>query len=132
MHIGHGNRDEWKFIYSAPALAEGAKAQKEFRTKRVVWWKEQKEKIMVEIRATGLEVNESVAAQLSTYSNMKNAPQISIRADLQQKLGECHGKILEHQQAADEYEGWIQVLTANPNTSHELLHSDWLYFFGKS
>ena len=38
MHIGSGKRDEWEFEYTAAKLAEGAKAQREFRLGRVAWW----------------------------------------------------------------------------------------------
>ena len=58
-------------------------------------------------------------------------PQITVCADLQKKLAECHSKIQSHQQAAAEYDGWVQVLTANSEGRHKLMKSDWLYFFGK-
>lgn len=132
MHIGSGKRDEWEFEYTAAKLAEGAKAQREFRLGRVAWWTEAKAKVMAEVKETGLEVNESMAASLSNYANTSMAaPQISVRADLQKKLGECHSKIQSHQQAAGEYEGWVQVLGANSESRLKLTQADWLYFFGK-
>ncbi len=132
MHVGSGNRDEWEFEYTASKLAEGAKAQREFRLGRVAWWTEAKAKVMAEVRETGLEVSESVAASISNYANTSMAaPQISVRADLQKKLAECHAKIQSHQQAADEYDGWGQVLGANPESRLKLTQADWLYFFGK-
>jgi hypothetical protein len=132
MHIGNGNRSEWEFEYTARNLADGAKDQKAFRLGRAQWWTEAKAKVMDEIKSTGLEVNESVAASISNYANTSmNAPQVSIRADLQKKLTECHSKIQAHTQAADEYEGWIQVLSANPESRLKLTQADWLYFFGK-
>ena len=59
-------------------------------------------------------------------------PQIMVRADLRKKLAECHSKIQSHQQAADEYDGWVQVLGANPENRMKLTQADWLYFFGKA
>jgi hypothetical protein len=70
----------------------------------------------------------------STYSNNSRGnggPTINVRADLQTKLQECHSKIQSHQQAADEYDGWVQVLAANPEARLKLTQADWLFFFGK-
>lgn len=132
MHIGSGNRDEWEFEYTASKLAEGAAAQKAFRLGRVEWWKDAKAKVMAEVKESGLEISESVAAQISNYAtSAMTGPQISVRADLQKKLAECHSKIQSHQQAADEYDGWLQVLGANAEQRLKLTQSDWLYFFGK-
>ena len=131
MTIDEGNRGKWEFEYSALHLAEGAQAQKEFRLGRVAWWKEAKERVMSEIKESGVEISESVAADISNYTNT-SGPQVMIRTDLQRKLTECHKKIREHQQAADVYEGWIQLLTAHKHDNLKLTQSDWLFFFGKS
>jgi histidinol-phosphate/aromatic aminotransferase/cobyric acid decarboxylase-like protein len=131
MNIGNGNRSDWEFEYTASRLAEGAIAQQTFRMSRVAWWTEAKARVMVEVREGGLEVSESVAASISNYTS-QSGPQVMVRADLQKKLTECHNKIQQHQQAADEYAGWIQVLSANPESRLQLTHADWLYFFGKN
>jgi len=133
IHTGSGKRDEWEFEYTASKLAEGAQAQREFRLSRVTAWTEAKEKVIQDIKDTGLEISESVAAQMQTYSNSTSAaaPQISINANFQRKLAECHQKIQAHTQAAAEYDGWVQVLSANPESRLKLTQSDWLYFFGK-
>ena len=59
-------------------------------------------------------------------------PQVMVRGDLQKKLSECHTKSQSHQQAADEYDGWVQVLSANQEARLKLTQADWLYFFGKA
>ena len=51
---------------------------------------------------------------------------------LQRKLTECHQKIESHRKATREYEGWVQVLRANPEQRLKLTQADWLYFFGKA
>lgn len=137
MHIGSGIRDEWKFTYTANKLAEGARAQKAFRESRVAWWTEQKAKVMADIRESGVNVSEGIAAQAQlqgayTTSNAGYGPQVTINPDLQRKLAECHGKIQSHSQAVSEYDGWVQVLDANPENRLELTQADWLYFFGKA
>lgn len=132
MQIGSGKRDEWEFEYTAKTLADGARGQKEFRVGRIAQWKEAKAKIMEEIKEAGIEVSESVAESFSNYSTQMVGPQVMVRADLQKKLTECHMKIQAHQQAADEYDGWIQMLDANAEARVKLTATDWLYFFGKS
>lgn len=128
-----GKRDDWEFEYTARKLAVGATAQREFRLSRVQWWSAKKEEIMTKIRESGVQINESVAASMSYMSNTTQAiqPTVSIDQNLQRQLAECHQKIQSHQQAAAEYDGWIQVLEANAEARQRLTHADWLYFFGK-
>jgi len=128
MKLGLGNREEWEFEYPSSQVLQGATQQKEFRLSRVQWWKEAKEKVMAEIRESGIEINESLAAlTYSTTSAM--SPKIKVNETLQKQLLECHNKIQQHQQAADEYEGWIQVLKGNLDLNLKLTQADWLYFF---
>ena len=129
IELSMGNRNKWEFEYTAAKLADGAKMQLEFRRSRVEWWQAEKNKIMQEIKDVGLEVNESISSSIS--NSYGHEPSILVRTDLQKKLTECHGKIQSHQQAVDEYEGWIQVLLANPENRLKLTQADWLYFFAK-
>ena len=133
MNIENGKRDEWEFEYTASKLAKGAAAQQVFRLRRVAAWTAAKDKVMAEVKEGGIEITESVAAGMTNYTNSSTSfgPQIGINPAFQKKLAECHAKIQAHQQAADEYDGWVQVLTANSETRHKLTQSDWLYFFGK-
>jgi hypothetical protein len=132
MNMGNGNRDGWEFEYTASKLAEGAKAQKDHRDSRAQWWTGKKSEVMAEVKDSGVEVTESIADSIANYATSANfGPQVTIRADLVKKLTECHAKIQGHQQAAAEYDGWIQVLQANPESRLKLTQADWLYFFGK-
>lgn len=127
------NRNEWEFEYTASVLAEGAAKQKAFRQSRVEWWTAQKDAVMREVRESGVEITESLASAISTlnYTSAGHGPQVTVRADLQKKLSECHTKIQQHTQAVAEYDGWYQVLMANPESRQKLTQADWLYFFGK-
>ena len=122
-------RNKWQFRYPCGELAEAAKKKRNTRIERLKWWEVQKEKVMAEVRASGIEVSESVAA---AYSNTKAlmGPQVMVRHDLQTKLTECHNKIIEHSTAAREYDGWQQILS-NASGERELTSDDWLYFFGE-
>lgn len=127
------NRNEWEFEYTAAKVADGAEAQAMFRAGRAEWWEQQKAAVMAEVKDSGIEVSESVAAGAVNYHSTQMAgPQVMVRADLQRKLTECHQKIESHRKATREYEGWVQVLRANPEQRLKLTQADWLYFFGKA
>jgi hypothetical protein len=127
-----GLRDAWEFEYTASNLAEGAKTQQTFRLSRVAWWRGVYEAVMAEIKASGIIISESSAVG-QNYANSKAiSPSATIDHTLQAKLTEAHNKIREHEQAAAEYDGWIQVLSANPESRQKLTQADWLYFFGKA
>lgn len=124
-------RAQWKFSYPADVLANAAASQAAHRQERVAWWQKKREEVMDKIRSSGVEVTESLAQQYANSTVAGFGPTVSVRGDLQKKLQECHTKIQAHEAAAREYDGWVQVLTANTGASMTLHHDDWLYFFGK-
>ena len=121
-------KEKWKFAYKALQLAEGARKKKESAEEKFKWWEAKKEELMKKV-PEGLKVQESVA---STYSNVKSGygPQVVIDQSLQRALSETHSRLIALDQAIREYDGWIQVLTANATQTVELDHTDWFYFFG--
>lgn len=134
------NRHEWEFEYTAAKIGDGAEAQKAFRLGRVQWWRDQYAKVMAEIKESGLEVQQSIAAGYgadksdplrgSYISNSRDVQlNLQVNTGLQKKLIECHQKIQNHSAAVAEYEGWIQVMRANPEARLKLNQDDWLYFF---
>lgn len=132
MNMMGSNRDGWEFEYTASKLADGAEVQKAHRLSRVAAWAEAKEKVMAEVKESGIEVSESAAEDMKSYHSTRSiGPQVTVRTDLQAKLTECHSKIQSHRAAAAEFDGWIQVLRANPESRLKLTHGDWLFFFGK-
>jgi len=122
-------RQEWKFDYTASKLAAAAVDKRDTHRKKLEWWEAKKAEVMKNIRETGIEIRDSVAA---SYSNTKGGygPQIEISEGMQRDLTECQQKILEHNRLVGEYDGWRQVLEANPEKQLPLSHEDWLYFFG--
>lgn len=123
-------RDEWTFEYTASKLAEAAASKREKHQKKLTWWEEKKAETMKKVAESGIEVQDSVA---SMYSNTKGSfgPQIRIDAGLQRDLTECQDKIMEHHGKVSEYDGWVQVLTGNPEARLSLHHDDYLFFFGE-
>lgn len=122
-------RYQWSFGYTAVKLADAARAKKDEHGGKKAWWEAKKAEVMARVRESGIEVRDSVAA---TYSNTKGGcgPQIEVDAGMQRDLSECQAKILEHDKLVHEYDGWVQVLAANPETILDLDHQDYLYFFG--
>lgn len=123
-------REEWLFEYTASKLAEAAKTKQAHHQSRLKWWEEQKEKVMARIRESGIDVHMPVAEM---YSNKTRGfdPQITVDATLQRDLRECQGKLLEHDEKAREYAGWVQVLSANPESRLQLDSDDYLFFYGE-
>lgn len=123
-------RDEWKFEYTASKLSQAAEAKRDKHKIKLQWWTDKKIEVMKKVAETGIEVQDSVAA---TYSNTKGGfgPQIVIDAGLQRDLTECQQKIMDHDRLVREYEGWREVLSANPEARLGLEHDDFLYFFGE-
>lgn len=126
------NREFWEFEYTCNALAIAAEVQKEYRLSRVKAWEDKKAEIMAKIKDTGLTVHESVAEKMSSYSNNVN-PFATVMVDkrMQEDLTEAVTRIKTHRDLARHYDGWVQMLNANPEARVKLKHSDWMFFFGK-
>lgn len=122
-------RHEWTFEYTAARIAEAAGKKRDHHKSRLDWWEAQREAVMAEVKASGIEVSESLAMAYSS-TNASVGPQVMVRNDLQRKLTECYGKLKEHEAKIREYDGWHQVLLANSEARLKLHHDDWLYFFG--
>ncbi len=128
-----GKRFEWTFQCESSKLAEGAKTQRDYRLSRVAFWKQARDRIIEEIKQSGVEISESLSAQSAVYTGTRHRAmtQVTVRGDLQVKLSECHAKIQSHQEAADEYDAWALVLSDNSRVALTLNYGDWAYFFGK-
>ena len=57
--------------------------------------------------------------------------QVTVRNDLKKDLDECLEKLAYHTGLMADYDGWQQVLSANPEARLSLDHEDWLFFFGQ-
>jgi hypothetical protein len=123
-------RKDWTFTYTASKLAEAATAKTEKHKGKLTWWEEKKAETLKKVAESGIEVKDSVA---SSYSNTKGGfgPEIVIDRTLQRDLTECQEKIMEHHNLVEQYDGWVQVLSANPEARLELNQDDYLFFYGK-
>lgn len=125
------NRKDWEFEYTASALAVAAENQRDYRKTRVKAWEDKKAEVMDKIRTSGLTVHESPAKSMANYtSSIGGGAHVMVDTTLQGDLNECVEKINTHRQAVTDYDGWVQVLRANPEARLKLKHADWMFFFG--
>lgn len=122
------NRSNWKFPYAANILLDAATEKNSFHSDRLSWWQKKKDEVLTQIKAEGLEIDESVALG---YSNSGRNTSVSVRTDLLRDLNECVGKITEHTGKVKEYDSWMQVLKSQGQAAFDLFQDDWLFFFGK-
>ncbi len=127
-------RQDWGFDYTAAKLADAADQKKGFHQERLDWWKTKRMEVMTTIRSEGLEIDEKIALE---YRNPKQrdwnqGSQVMVRNDLQRDLSECLEKLGHHTQQLQQYDGWQQVLVANPEARVKLDIDDWLFFFGRN
>jgi len=126
-------RKEWKFDYTANKLAEASDIKLQFHQERFEWWKDKKEQVIAQIRAEGLEIDENIALEYVSPKSRDwdRGTQVTVRDDLRKDLDECLKKLSYHTGQINDYNGWRQVLNANPEVRLSLNHDDWLFFFGQ-
>lgn len=135
-------REKWKFQFKADEVRVAAEVKVKFHTEREAWWRAKKEEVMVEIKTSGVSIDESIVDELGKigYSNTMHlqsvrgiggGPQIRIDPELVQRLQECHGKVDEHKDKLKAYTAWVEVLTAGGTQLLTLDHEDYLFFYGK-
>jgi len=124
-------RGKWKFNKSTDDLKVAAAKKALFRKGREDFWKSKFDEVMAEIKNSGIEVNESINSGYSTSNTGYRKPEIQVKPELEEKIGECHNKIKEHSNAFAAYNAWAQVFEGNPGVVMELNFNDWLYFFSE-
>ncbi len=127
-------RQDWGFDYTATKLAEAADQKKDFHQERLDWWKAKRLEVMGTIRSEGLEIDEKIVMEFRSPKSRdwNQGSQVMVRNDLQKDLGECLEKLSHHTQQLHQFDGWQQVLAANPEARVKLDIDDWLFFFGRN
>ena len=130
---GNAARPDWTFEYPAIELIRALQGQLTFRKERVDFWKAESERLMGEIKTSGLEFSESVDVALSAYlSNNapKSGPQLKINDELKDKYVESQNKIKEHGEMIKIIESWLNILVQeDDNRMFPLKFDDWEFFF---
>ena len=127
-------RQDWGFDYTATKLADAADQKKAFHQERLEWWKAKRLEVMTTIRAEGLEIDEKIVLEFRNPKSRdwNQGSQVMVRNDLQKDLSECLEKLGHHTQQLQQFDGWKQVLAANPEARVKLDIDDWLFFFGRN
>ena len=127
-------RKDWGFDYNANKLAEAAATKMVFHQERLDWWKTKRQEVMGTIRSEGLEIDEKLVMEFRNPKarDWDRSAQVLIRNDLQTDLSECLDKLSHHTQQVQQYDGWQQVLAANPEARVKLDIEDWLFFFARN
>jgi hypothetical protein len=127
-------RQTWCFEYAGSKLADATQKKVTHHRSRFEWWRNKKQEILDKVRAEGLEIDERISLQYSAprARDWEGGAQVLIRNDLQINLDECLQKLAYHTEKLRDYEGWLEMLQANPDERFRLDHDDWLFFFGKS
>lgn len=131
-------RHEWLFAAKVSDIVGGARKKRAHHDARRKFWAKKKEEVIKKIRASGLEVDLGLAAQMyasgnsfGTMSLGKQVPQVRVRTDLSSHLGEAHAKVEEHRIKVVEYDRWIDFLKDQPpGAIREFDHEDHAFFFG--
>jgi hypothetical protein len=125
-------RAEWTFEYTGKKLALAARAKLDHHQSRMDAWKLKKQEVINKIRGEGLEIDERIALGLPHPKprDWERGAQVMIRNDLREDLDEILRKLAFHANGINDYEGWVQVLEANPDAVLHLDHEDYLFFFG--
>ena len=127
-------RATWEFPYAADELLKAATDKRKTHADKLKWWSEQKTKVVAEIKAGGIEFDDSLAAGTPKFStsNYNRDTSVTVRADLLRDLNECNSKIRQHHLLFKDYDGWVDLLKTQGSRSVPLSQMDWLYFYGKS
>ena len=127
-------RKDWCFDYTASTLSEAAAQKQSFHQERLDWWKNKRVEVMNTIRSEGLEIDEKIVLEFRSPKarDWDRSSQVMVRNDLQNDLSECQEKLSHHTQQLQQYDGWQQVLAANPEARVKLDIEDWLFFFGRN
>lgn len=127
------HRQEWQFDHTASRLAEAAAGKCAYHRECPQLWRGKRDEVMATIRAEGLEIDEKIVLgfQNPKSRDWHHGAEVMIRNDLQKDLAECHEKLRHHTEKLAQYDGWQQLLEANPETRQALDIEDWLFFFGR-
>ncbi len=126
-------RNEWKFQYVAQRLAEAVRIKIDYHADHLSFWMKKREELMATIRSEGIEISEKIAIGYvhPKARDWDRGGEIMIRNDLKKGLTETFEKLAYHTGKRDTYDGWAQVLSANPESTLHLDIDDWLFFFGR-
>lgn len=127
-------RKDWKFDYTAARLAEAARTRIAHHEERLAFWRGKREEVLAKIRSEGLEIDEKIVMAYPTpkAQDWSRANRVTVRDDLREHLDECLSKLRAHTELLRDHQGWLAMLSANPEARLPLDVEDWQFFFGEA
>lgn len=124
-------RKDWTFDYTAADLAEAARTKIAHHEQRLGFWRAQREEVLGKIRSEGLEIDEKIVMAYPTPKarDWSRANRVTVRDDLRERLDECLAKLRQHTELLRDYQGWLAMLSANPQSRLPLDVEDWQHFY---
>jgi len=132
-------RNSWVFNYTITEVKDAAIVKVAYHKNRLEYWKKQKDDKLVEIKESGIDINESLGLKMTNYGKGSMSASVTIDEKMQEDLLEAVGAIEKHTNKVAEYQLWVDTLakaegsniSAPPRLTLELKHDDVVYFFGK-
>jgi hypothetical protein len=116
-------RGDWLFVYPVGEVLAGAQGKLAYHEKRVTFWQAEREQAVEAVKGAGFQVREyEVTGGKDT--------QVVVDPTLQARLGQCSGKLREHQAKVKEYRQWVATLETQRPEEHIDLTMDDALFFG--
>lgn len=124
-------RNQWTFPYPVGALLGAARAKLKHHEGRVKWWQDKLKKAIKRVPG-GLRIHQNIAASYGQGKTQGARINLQIDTETQSQLDECQNKIVQHLRQVADYQGWVQVLAAQPKQMQlQVNHDDYLFFFGQ-
>ncbi len=121
-------RQKWEFEFLGSDLLVAARNKYDHHKKKHQEYLDTRAKIECEIKATGLEIQDSISHPGSTSPGAP--PRIVVKDTMQRDLNEVTQKIQDHYNKMVGYESWVQIMKGNKTASLRLDSDDYLFFFG--
>lgn len=114
-------RNEHLFQFTGKQIGDAAKAEHDYHSGRLEWWKKDQEVAIAKAKESGVEVRE--------YDGT-GGKRVDMVLDptLQSRLSECANKINSHRTAADKFQIESACYGTQPERSYELHPDDVIYF----
>jgi histidinol-phosphate/aromatic aminotransferase/cobyric acid decarboxylase-like protein len=114
-------RNEWEFDYPAADVAKGARQKADYHQERVDWWTSERERVVAELRESGLEITEYEVTGGQRHD-------VQFDPKLTKRLSEAQSKIGSHARERDRYAMFARVLAAQDGRPLKLHPEDVDYF----
>lgn len=116
-----GQRNTWRFGFSARVVADAAADQEEYHAARVIFWKNEHAKAVADL--------ENATVTIQRYQQTGGERVVAaVDQRASDRVVECEYKIRDHQKKAAEFHRWYVALAANGSIQMSLDVDDVHYY----